>query len=362
METEQNDKAEVTPAELWIAISVPVFLFSFVLIVMGLIFPFRFVFLLCVGWASYLVRTLSRLTISPSQTLMFLSTLLLFAVGFHLYCRRIKRRLSADPVEVIPWQRRWSLSLVSMFLLLAVSGICVISVTHQFFWMATTQDKIFEKLYMGSAGQAARRSTSKHNLKQIGLALHNYHDMYRQFPVGGTFDKAGQPQHSWATQLLPYLDQKTMYEQINFDQPWTAADNREPFETRLPSLQSPGMPYDFTEAEGEAAGYKPAHYAANNRVLSANSGMDLRKIKDGTSNTILAGEVRSGIKAWGDPTNFRDPTEGINRNPRGFGSKFKGGTHVLLGDGAVRFVSEDIDPGVLKALSTPNGGEPVGEF
>ena len=134
METEQNDKAEVTPVQLWIAISVPVFLFSFVLIVMGLIFPFRFVFLLCVGWASYLVRTLSRLTISPSQTLMFLSTLLLFAVGFHLYCRRIKRRLSADPVEVIPWQRRWSLSLVSMFLLLAVSGICVISVTHQFFW------------------------------------------------------------------------------------------------------------------------------------------------------------------------------------------------------------------------------------
>ena len=74
METEQNDKAEVTPVQLWIAISVPVFLFSFVLIVMGLIFPFRFVFLLCVGWASYLVRTLSRLTISPSQTLMFLST------------------------------------------------------------------------------------------------------------------------------------------------------------------------------------------------------------------------------------------------------------------------------------------------
>lgn len=361
METEEKQE-EVDGIHRWIAISVSVFLFSFVLIVMGLIFPFRFVFLLCVGWASYLVRTFSRLTISPSQTLMFLSTLLLFAVGFHLYCRRIKTKVTAEPAEVIPWQRRWSLTLVTMFLLLAVSGICVISVTHQFFWMATTQDKIFEKLYMGSARQAARRSTSKNNLKQIGLALHNYHDMYRQFPVGGTFDKAGQPQHSWATQLLPYLDHKTLYEQINFDQPWTAADNREPFKTRLHVLQSPGMPYDFTEAEGDAAGYKPAHYAANSHVLSANSGMDLRKIKDGTSNTILAGEVRSGIKAWGDPTNFRDPTEGINRNPRGFGSKFKGGTHVLLGDGSVRFLSEDIDPGVLKALSTPNGGEPVGEF
>lgn len=361
METEKKQE-EVDGIHRWLAISVPVFLFSFVLIVMGLIFPFRFVFLLCVGWASYLVRTLSRLTISPSLTLMFLSTLLLFAVGFHLYCRRIKRRLSADPVEVIPWQKRWSLSLVSMFLLLAVSGICVISVTHQLFWMATTQDKIIQEVYMGNARQAARRSTSKNNLKQIGLALHNYHDTYSQFPVGGTFDNAGQPQHSWATQLLPYLDQNTLYEQIDFDQPWTAADNREPFETNLNVLQSPGMPYDFTKAEGEATGYKPAHYAANSRVLSANSGMDLRKIKDGSSNTILAGEVRSGIKAWGDPTNFRDPTEGINRSPRGLGSMFKGGAHVLLGDGSVRFLSEDIDPSVLKAISTPNGGEPVGEF
>lgn len=361
METDEKNE-EVHGFHFWIAISVPVLQLSLVLIVMELIFPIRIVFLLCVGWASYLVRTISRLTISPSLTLMFLSTLLLFTFGFHLYCRRIQSRSSTEPAEVIPWQKRWSLSLVTMFLLLAVSGICVISVTHQLYWMATTEDKIFEDIHMRGEPQAARRSTSKHNLKQIGLALHNYHDMYRQFPVGGTFDKTGQPQHSWVTQLLPYLDQNTLYEQIDFDQPWTAADNRETFETNFILLQSPGMPYDFTEAEGEATGYKPAHYAANSRVLSANSGMDLRNIKDGSSNTILAGEVRSGIKAWGDPTNFRNPTEGINRSPRGLGSMFKGGAHVLLGDGSVRFLSEDIDPSVLKAISTPNGGEPVGEF
>ncbi len=361
METDET-KEKVHGVHFWIAISVPVLQLSLVLIVMELIFPIRIVFLLCVGWASYLVRTFSRLTISPSLTLMFLSTLLVFTFGFHLYCRHIKDNVTAAHAEVTPWQKRWSLSLVTMFLLLAVSGICVISVTHQVFWMATTQDKIFEDIHMRDASQAARRATSKHNLKEIGLALHNYHDTYRQFPVGGTFGKAGQPQHSWVTQLLPYLDQNTLYEQIDFNQPWTAADNREPFETNFILLQSPGMTYDFTEEEGEAAGYKPAHYAANSRVLSANSGMNMRKIKDGSSNTILAGEVRSDIKAWGDPTNFRDPTEGINRNPRGFGSHFKGGAHVLMGDGAARFLSEDIDPEVLKALSTPQGGEPVGEF
>lgn len=359
MEIPQEDKPEVTGVQHWLAISVPILLLSFVLIGMGLIFPFRFVFLLCVGWASFILRTLSRLTISPSLTLMFLASLLLFAVGFHLACRRFGGTDPDDLAEVKPWQKRWSLSLVMMLLLLTVSGICVISVTHQLFWIVTTEDKIIESR---RSLMAARRTSSKINLKQIGLALHNYHDTHRLFPVGGTFDKAGQPQHSWVTPLLPYLDQQPLYDQIDFNQPWTAADNRQPFETRLIVLQSPGMPYDFTEAEGKAAGYKPAHYAANSRVLSANSGMDLRKITDGSSNTILAGEVRSDIKAWGDPTNFRDPTEGINRNPRGFGSPFKGGAHVLMGDGAARFLSEDIDPEVLKALSTPQGGEPVGEF
>jgi len=122
------------------------------------------------------------------------------------------------------------------------------------------------------------------------------------------------------------------------------------------------MPYDFTEAEGKAAGYKPAHYAANSRVLSANSGMDLRKITDGSSNTILAGEVRSDIKAWGDPTNFRDPNLGINASPNGFGSPYLGGAHFLLADGSVRFISEKIDPRTLRALATPSGNETVGEY
>ncbi|HBL48514.1 MAG TPA: hypothetical protein DDZ90_34540, partial [Planctomycetaceae bacterium] len=88
MEIPQEDEAEVTGVQHWLAISVPILLMSFVLIAMGLIFPFRFVFLLCVGWASFILRTSSRLTISPSLTLMFLASLLLFAVGFHVACRR----------------------------------------------------------------------------------------------------------------------------------------------------------------------------------------------------------------------------------------------------------------------------------
>ncbi len=67
---------------------------------------------------------------------------------------------------------------------------------------------------------------------------------------------------------------------------------------------------------------------------------------------ILAGNLR----------NFRDPALGINQNRRGFGSPFTGGANFLLGDGSARFLSDKIDPKVLKALSTPNGREPLREF
>ncbi|MCA9005141.1 MAG: DUF1559 domain-containing protein, partial [Planctomycetaceae bacterium] len=74
------------------------------------------------------------------------------------------------------------------------------------------------------AREAARRSVSKNNLKQIGLALHNYHDTYRVFPPGGTQTTDGAPYHGWSTSILPFVDQAPLYNQVNFDQPWNAPE------------------------------------------------------------------------------------------------------------------------------------------
>jgi hypothetical protein len=86
------------------------------------------------------------------------------------------------------------------------------------------------------------------------------------------------------------------------------------------------------------------------------------EITDGTSNAILAGEVNANFEPWGKPGNCRDPRLGLNKSPHGFGSPFIGGGHFLMADGAVKFISENIDPQVLKAIATPDGGEPVGDF
>jgi len=91
------------------------------------------------------------------------------------------------------------------------------------------------------------------------------------------------------------------------------------------------------------------------RILGPNSHVRFRDIPDGTSDTILACEVSRGIRPWGDPLNWRDLTAGINR-PSGFGM-WTGGCLVLMADGRVQSVRSDINPRVLKALSTPDGGD-----
>ena len=90
----------------------------------------------------------------------------------------------------------------------------------------------------------------------------------------------------------------------------------------------------------------------------------LRDDRDGTSNTLLAGEVNATTgapAAWGDPDNLRDPGAPLN-SPAGFGGNTPGQALLRTVDGAVHEVSTDIDPAVLRAPGAPNGGEPVGGF
>ena len=70
------------------------------------------------------------------------------------------------------------------------------------------------------ARMAARTVQSKNNLKQIGLAMHNYYDVYGMFPPGGIYTKNNEPYNSWMTSILPFVEQAGLYNQIDFNQPW----------------------------------------------------------------------------------------------------------------------------------------------
>lgn len=200
---------------------------------------------------------------------------------------------------------------------------------------------------------------SRHNLKMIGLAIHNYETRYRSLPPGWTEGPEERPLQSWQTLLLPYVDQGPVYDRIRLELPWDDAANREPCTTWVQAFAHPEV------ERTDIRGYPVSHYVGNSQVLPAGGGLPFGKIPDGLSNTLFCGEVGAGALPWARPGNVRDPAIGLGVSPEQFGMKqpsgAEGACFVWL-DGAVRYLDRKIDPAVLKALASPAGGEEVGDF
>jgi prepilin-type processing-associated H-X9-DG protein len=228
-----------------------------------------------------------------------------------------------------------------------------------------------------SARGAARRSTSKNNLKQIGLALHNYHDVYSSFPQGTqpNEDLKTEKRLSWQANILPFLDQAPLYNQIDFDEAWDGDANKELMKTRLQVLQNPG-----TELEKEPK-HGTTHYvgiagigknAATLPITDKNAGVfgynrktRIADITDGTSNTLMVSEASKSFGAWGAGgvgTIRGFVKKPYINGPDGIGGPSKGGCNILFCDGAVRFISEKIDATVLENLARMHDGNVVGDF
>ncbi|MCA9044568.1 MAG: DUF1559 domain-containing protein, partial [Planctomycetaceae bacterium] len=200
---------------------------------------------------------------------------------------------------------------------------------------------------MNEARNAARMSQSKNNLKQIGLALHNYHDTYNSFPPGSVVKDDGTVSLSWQGSILPYVDQAPLYNQIEMGADWNGIENMEVRSTAVPVYLNAAVP-DLMAQDGLPA----SHYAGNVNLFFENKCLRIRDIVDGTSYTVIVGEVTTGLKSWGNPTNLRDPAAGLGATPNQFGlTRGPGGegAQFLFVDGSVQFIDQNIDPEVLKA-------------
>ncbi len=204
-----------------------------------------------------------------------------------------------------------------------------------------------------SAG--AQDEDSRDNLRQLGLGMHDHHDTYNQFAPAPTEKSGGQVHISWQTALLPFIDQAALFNQINQSVAWDDAAN-DPFNRELID----GFMQYAVDETNDTRGYGLSHYALNQELLGPKGGLGFRDISDGSSNTVMSGEVGGGYKAWADPSNARTVGGSLTPGAGTFGNPSGKGAYLLLADGSVKWFSADTDPGVLNAVGTRNGQEVVG--
>lgn len=297
------------------------------------------------------------------------------------------------------------------------------------------------------AREAARRTQCKNNLKQIGLALHNYESTFNVFPPGDVSVNYGAgevPQASTHAYILPYLDGSNNYSTFNFDYQVNGnAINTNARIQFIPSYHCPSDPMqarnlvanlidansaNYMQCLGSTAVQVPGSATTDHGVFFRNSSTRMGHITDGTSNTAMFGEIKKGpnnttsflIVPAGDMRDFQVATNfttaftaAENLTPpagcenrainawayrglqyyRGLivatyynhtqtpNARFRdcimstatsghvaarsyhvGGAHVVLADGAVRFVSENIDRTVWRGVGTTRGSEVISEF
>jgi len=212
----------------------------------------------------------------------------------------------------------------------------------------------------GAPRGAARRSQCTNNLKQIGLALHNYHDVYKCFPPAVITDKDGKPMRSWRVAILPFMEQKPLYDRWNFKEPWDSPGNRLLANTVIPTYRCPTDPSaNPTETNYVMIVGKGTLGGTPNEIVG------IKDITDGTSNTILVVEVTGSGINWAEPRDLtlEELTYQLNDGSgKGISSKHTGGANILMADGSVRFLADSIDPETLRRLILRSDGSPVGSF
>jgi hypothetical protein len=219
--------------------------------------------------------------------------------------------------------------------MLAFSGFC--------FALASLPGCSFEEMR-----EAARRTKSANNLRELGLALYCYEENHNELPKRASRDQDGKPLLSWRVELLPYLGETELYNEFRRDEPWDSEHNIKLLEK---------MPEVFRYPKSEA---KPGMtvYVAPYGVKTI---WDLEMAKfanvaDGVSNTIMITEVTdSAAVPWTKPDDFDMATGNLLE---AFGLSFTGG-HCAFMDGSVRFISRTIAEETFKALMTPEGGEAI---
>ncbi len=201
--------------------------------------------------------------------------------------------------------------------------------------------------------RAPRRLQCKNNLKQLGLALHNYHDQYGSFPPPFTLDDEGRRLHSWRVLVLPFAEQGSLFRKLDLTKPWNHPANAEvrdscPDVFRCRAAELPPGYTTYKAAVGPDAAFDPA--GGTRRIDD---------MLDGTSQTVLVVEAtRYQASHWMDP--YDDDglavLMSLSANPE---TPHRSTINSLFADGSCHSLAVDTKSDVLRGLTTIAGGETI---
>ncbi len=307
------------------------------------------------GWMGYLSRTLPNINPQWEFVLIGVVAFALFIASIYWTLPRVAPHLFSRN-----WKQSFSIGL--FFVIAFASGTAVIGATHHLIWITTQRPARKSELkvdatwgipIISSARQQAREVRWINKLRNVALES----DMVvvqnsGHLPPGGTFDENGRGGLGWQVKMIGIY-----YADWNEDESWRHLDNARLCKCLIPEFIRPATNQSSLFDDD---GFGLSQIAGNVHVLGINQTMILSEISDGTANTLLFGEVTERLRPWCDPANVRDPADGINKVPWGFGGmSHQKGAYFAFCDGSVNLVSDSIDPAILKALSTPKGGEDV---
>jgi prepilin-type N-terminal cleavage/methylation domain-containing protein/prepilin-type processing-associated H-X9-DG protein len=288
-----------------------------------------------------------------------------------------------NPGRVSPWAAatKSGFTLIEILVVIALIGILVALLLPA----------------VQAAREAARRAQCSNNLHQIGIALHQYHEIHSCFPSSVVGTNASAPLHTWMVMILPQLEQRAMFDAYNYNVRYNDPANTTIVTTAVstylcPSANSSGMLPD---------GFAGNNYAASSGtvpgltegVMFPSSSVGFAEIRDGTSTTIATGEIyfdnlgwargaASGADSGGGGGAGAGFARGVSRwwrcasdcalpgfNPRPsgcnnnceqrfqFSSNHPGGAMFGFADSHVQFLSQTMDVNVFRAMITRNGQE-----
>jgi prepilin-type processing-associated H-X9-DG protein len=267
---------------------------------------------------------------------------------------------------------------------------------------------------VSTARETGRRMTCRNNLKQILIAMHNYHDVFSTFPAGWMAvdsEATTGPFYGWQTVLLPFLEEMNLYDEIDFGQPLFSARQGGKLTSgtlRTTKLKALRCPSDVTpDVNSFRSDWATSNYSGNfgslplprlvpdrmgqwwpgaaatleksDGILYWNSYVGMAFIIDGTSNTLMCGErsITSGAGIWigviqnqfeNDQVTDCSHRSRLNGSYGSFSSLHPGGANFAFADGAVRVISQTIDSrdaadklqaGAYQKLASRDGGETV---